>query len=80
MTVYHLGWGRATSLLFDKNLGLEKGTHVVRAFAGYAHFYRLRTFIACGRIKIETVAAGMQICAATLAFVRGSNLIHHLDF
>jgi hypothetical protein len=47
MTVYHLGWGRSTSLLFDKNLGLEKGTHVVRAFVGHAHFYRFRAFIAC---------------------------------
>ena len=81
VAINNLGRGRgSTSLLFNKNFGLKKGTHIVRTFVGHAHFNRLDAFIPSRRVKINAVAARMQIRIAILAFVGNLNLIHHLNF
>jgi hypothetical protein len=68
-----------TSLLFDQDLGLKEDTNVVGALVGYTDFDRLQTFITCGRIEVQAVAAGMKVGAAALALVRDLYLFHHLD-
>lgn len=82
MAVLNLGGSSrgAASLLFDQDFGFEKRAEVVLILVGDANLDRLDALVARCRVKIQAVAAGMQICPAILAFIGKLNLVHHLDF
>src|SRR5687768_1375976 len=82
MAVLHLGRSSrgAASLLFDQDFGFEKRAEVIFILVGDANLDLLDALVARRRIKIQAVAAGMQIGPAILAFVGKLNLVHHLDF
>ena len=82
MAVLNLGGSSrsAASLLFDQDLGFEQRAKVVFILVGDADLDLLDALVARRWIKIQAVAAGMQIGPAILAFIGKLNLIHHLDF
>jgi hypothetical protein len=72
--------GRSASLFFDKHLGFKLGADIVGAFIGHPDLNRPDAFIACSRIEIQAITAGMQICPAILAFVCYLHLLDDLYF
>jgi hypothetical protein len=73
------GGSCSAALLLDENFGLKENTQVVCALIGDADLNGLHALIAGRRIKVQAVAAGVQIRAAGLAFICNLNLLHHLD-
>ncbi len=80
MAVFGFGRCRAASLFLDQDFGLKKGADIVGALVGHTHFHGLSTFIACRRIKIQAVSAGMQVRAAVPAALGDLDLIRNLNF
>jgi len=67
------------SLLFNQDLGLEEWAEIVRAFVGHANLDRLPALIARRGIKVEAVAAGVEIRSTVLALVGSLDLIRDLN-
>jgi hypothetical protein len=80
VTIYHFRRSGSTSLLFNKNLGLEQGTHVIQALICDANLYGFGAFVASRRIEVQAIATGMQIGSAIPAFLGNTDLIHNLNF
>ena len=79
MAVFRL-WGSAASLLFNKDLGFKKSAEIVHTFIGYPHFNRPISLVARRRIKIDAIAAGVQISTAVVALFRNTDFLHQLNF
>jgi hypothetical protein len=79
MTVHYLRSSCAAANLFNKHLGLEERTDIINALIRHTRFDRLSALVARCWIKIQTVAAGMQIRPAIAAFIRNPDLIHYLN-
>ena len=70
----------AASLFFDKYLGFKKSAEIILIFAGNTRLYRLYALVSRGGIKIQAVAAGVQVVTAVFAAVRNLNLPVQLYF
>jgi len=79
VAVFRSSRGGPTSLFFDQHLGFEEEAHIVGALVRHAHFNGLDALVACRRVEVKAVAAGMQIRATVPAFVGNLDLLLELD-
>jgi hypothetical protein len=79
VTVFSFGGG-AASLFLNKDLGFKEAAEIVHTLIGYPHLYGFDALVACRRIKIDAIAASMQISSAFVALVRNANFVHQLNF
>ena len=79
MTIYRLWGSNAAAPLFDQHFGFEKGAEIVGALVDHAHLYGLDALIARRGIKIQTIAASVQVGAAIFAGLSKLDLIRNLD-
>src|SRR5512144_1248729 len=79
MTVLGLDGSSPAPLLLDQDLGFEQRTDIVGAFVGNANFNWLDALVAGRRIKIQAVAACVQIGATVPAAFGDRNLVGDLD-
>jgi hypothetical protein len=79
VTVFYPGRRRAASLFFHKDLRLEQRAKVIDAFIRDTHFHRFYALVARGRIEVQAIAACMQVRAAILALVCGTDMFHDLN-
>lgn len=81
MTIFNFRSGGSAALFLHQYFGVEKRAEVVRALAGDTDLHRLCAFVACRRVEIQTIAAGVQVRAAVPAL--GGHLdgfFENLDF
>ena len=79
VAVLRLRGGSTTSLLLHQYLRFKERARVVDVLVRNPYRYGFHALVARRRIKVQAVAAGMQVCPAVLAFVCWLDLIHHLD-